>query len=136
MKRQGTFSNRPFIRWRIFSRLVAFLLVALTPIVALAFPQPPNLVAGSVTINGAAAPDGAELVVKLKVLSAGNRAELKVFATTKVAGGQYGFKPLLSVPSDDPETPEKEGAAPDELLYFFLATPQGDLGVPGDPPRF
>ena len=63
--------------------LPALLLLAALPLAVLAQPAPPHFFAGTVTINGAAAPDGTTVAA----LIGGQEA-----ASTAVANGRYNFK--------------------------------------------
>ena len=99
-------------RW---ASLIALLLVALAlpPRVmepALAFPPvQPYRPWGTVTVNGALAPDGTE-------------------ATAWIGGVQYGLTRsrdggwyAIYIPGDDPDTPTKDGGSPGEAVTFKIA---------------
>lgn len=117
--------------------LVLFGLLAIisTPVAVWAFPHPPNIFWGPVLIDDNPAPDGLQIVAKLNVRE-GNSFRLQTFSTATTFQGNYGVKDRLAINGDDPDTPEKEGAAEGEPIFFFLVTPSGELPAVQEPPTF
>ncbi|MBU0846438.1 hypothetical protein KKH23_04560 [Patescibacteria group bacterium] len=83
-----------------------------------AVPQMPHQFYGTVTIDGAAAPDG--VLVEAKI-------DGETYLSTDTLGGQYGYAPLFKVPTDDPDIVGVEGGVNGDTVEFYvggvLATP-------------
>jgi hypothetical protein len=115
--------------------LLSLLLILFTSATAQAFPQPPNIFWGPVYIGDSLAPDGLQIVAKLSIRE-GDSLRLQTFSTTTTFQGNYGTRQRLAISGDDPDTPEKEGAAEGEPVFFFLVTPEGELPAEQEPPAF
>ena len=73
--------------------------------IGLAIPSPPNYFYGSVTVNGAPAPDGTTVTAKI------NGIDVK---STTTSEGKYGYSPSFFVPDTDPST------RPGSTISFFV----------------
>lgn len=87
-----------------------------TPSVIAQLPQPPCVFYGYVTAGGKPAKDG------LNVTAAIAGTTLKW--TTQTKGGTYGWQTQGSsfflIPSDDPDTPEKDGGVTGDIVEFYV----------------
>lgn len=117
-----------FSRQRVKWTLVTLLLLAsLLASSAQAEPRlqtmPPALPAsywGTVTINGAFVPAGTELAI-------GSGGIIYATALSTIYEGSAYYR--LNVPEDDPETPERDGGQPDEVLEITVAGLRADQTV-------
>ncbi|MEK7281814.1 MAG: hypothetical protein AAB037_05665 [Chloroflexota bacterium] len=81
---------------------------------ALAVPQIPHQLYGTVTIKGSAAPAG--------VTISANIGGTQYASVTTDAQGRYGYSPsFFRVPADDPDTTAKEGGAAGETIQMYVA---------------
>lgn len=74
--------------------------------------MPPHRFYGAVTIAGQPAPDGT--LIEAKIAGA-------TYATTTTVDGKYGYAEPFYVPSDDLDTPEKDGGRPGDTVEFYVA---------------
>jgi len=79
--------------------------------VTLAMQLPPHWFRGNVTVNGNPAPDGMVVSAKIEGVEYSN-------ATT--ISGKYGADGSFYVPSDNPDTSEKEGGVGGEMVEFCV----------------
>ena len=94
--------------------LLALVLALLPPWSVFAIPQLGHYFYGDVTMGGVQAPAGTTLTAKIK----GTTLE---FSTVVDSNGHFGYSPNFSVPGDDPDTPEREGAQAGDLIEFYIA---------------
>ncbi|RKO67780.1 Ig-like domain-containing protein [Desulfofundulus salinus] len=82
---------------------------------ALALPPAPHQFYGQVTVGGAPAQQGIEVVAKI--------GGVQYEATTADAQGRYGYDidDPFYVPADDPDTLDKEGGRDGETVEFYVA---------------
>lgn len=93
--------------------LLGFLVVLIAlcaPISALP-PMPPNQFWGTATIGGTPAPDG--LIISARI----NGVE---YANTTTSDGEYGVVSAFYLPSDNPDTPEKDGGVNGDTIEFYV----------------
>ncbi len=80
---------------------------------ALAVPQMPHQLYGTVTFSGS--PASAGVAVSARIGG-------QVFASTVTdASGRYGYSPTFKVPADDPDTPTKEGGVAGDIIGVLVA---------------
>jgi len=91
--------------------VLAMVFVLAAPVSVFAVPPSPHYFYGDVTKGGAGVPEGTTVVARV----VGTALE---YVTTVDADGHYGWSPNFYVPGDDPDTPEKEGAAVGDLIEF------------------
>ena len=106
--------NREYVRvGRAVLGAALMLLLVLSQVASvLAMPQPGHYFYGTVTCEAEPLDEGTPITVKVGGLE---------FHTTVDALGRYGYSPIyFKIPADDPWTPEKEGAAPGELIEFYV----------------
>jgi hypothetical protein len=95
----------------INSLLISIAAMALFAAPAYAVPSPPNAYYGTITSDGAAAPDGLTVSAKIGDIE---------YAVTTTSGGEYGYEPWFNVPTDDLDTPEKEGGVNGDTVEFYV----------------
>jgi len=98
-------------------RLSTILILALfTTSFALVYAIPgiPHKFYGTVTIDGAPAPDGTMIYAMIETPE-----DYLIFNTT-TTGGSYGWDPTFIVPADDPDTPEIDGGLEGDYVLFFI----------------
>jgi len=99
-------------RWAFVSVLVLGLIASFVPDSIFAFPQPGHYFYGSVTIGNSSVREGTLIVARVGGLE---------YHTTTDALSRYGYHPnYFTIPADDPQTPQKEGASPGELIEFYI----------------
>ncbi|MCG2769497.1 MAG: hypothetical protein L6435_14120 [Anaerolineae bacterium] len=106
--------NREYVRvGRAVLGAALMLLLVLSQVASvLAMPQPGHYFYGTVTCEAEPLDEGTPITAKVGGLE---------FHTTVDALGRYGYSPnYFKIPADDPWTPEKEGAAPGELIEFYV----------------
>ena len=75
-------------------------------------PAPSHVFFGDVAIEDAPAPDDAVVSAKINGVT---------LATSTTVNGTYGIDtPALTVPGDDPDTPEKEGGVDGDPIIFYV----------------
>lgn len=90
--------------------LILALAVNLTAVQGIS--MPPHRFYGTVTIAGQPAPDGTLIEAKIAGVT---------YATTATVDGKYGYAEPFYVPSDDLDTPEKDGGRPGDTVEFYVA---------------
>jgi len=95
-----------------FAFLLVLSLLASLALPVLALPVMPHHFYGNVSIGGAPAPEGTEVSARIGGVE---------YASTSVdTEGRYGWDPLFYVPSDDPDTPGKDGGVPGDIVKFYV----------------
>ena len=92
--------------------LLALGLITALAVPALAVPQMPHQFYGTVSLDGALAPEGTIVSAQID--------GVEYESGTVDAEGRYGEAPLFKVPADDPGTPAKEGGVPGETVEFYV----------------
>ncbi len=96
---------------------IAFIAITILSLgIASALPQMPHQFYGTVMIDGLPAPDGMWVDIYQY------RADGSFYTTyyTQTSEGMYGWDPIFTVPSDDPDTSEIEGAVNGDILEFYV----------------
>ena len=91
--------------------LSAILMLVLLCDAAMAIPMPPHQFAGNVTIDGKPAPDGTVVSARIGGVE---------YVREETVNGKYGFREPFRVPTDDPDTAEKEGGVNGEVVEFYV----------------
>jgi len=92
----------------VLALIASFALPALA-----AVPAPPHTFKGSVTVCGEPAEEGT-------VVTATIAGAVEDWTTTVDSDGNYGYEPTFTVPSDDPETPEKDGGVGGDTVQLWV----------------
>ena len=96
------------------------LILMLTPAMVLSLAQPahaqppglPHQFYGKVTIGGNPAPSGTSIVAQI--------GGITYASTTVDSQGEYGYTPLFVIPTDNPDTPDKDGGVNGNTVQFFV----------------
>jgi methionine-rich copper-binding protein CopC len=92
--------------------LLALILIFAFAGPALAVPAQPHQFYGQVTVGGAPAPQGIEVVAKI--------GGVQYASTVTDDQGRYGYNPVFYVPADDPDTPTKDGGRNGDTVEFYV----------------
>lgn len=113
------FSSRRMKEMKFGKRIVApIAFIALTLLslgIASALPQMPHQFYGTVMIDGLPAPDGCWVDIYMEAADG-----TEFWWYTDTVAGLYGWDPIFTVPSDDPDTSEIEGGVNGEIVYFYV----------------
>lgn len=101
----------------ILPAIITVILVSLSISIAVAQPpMPPCWFYGTVTIEGLPAQDNLNVTAGIRGTN--------ITRTTKTKNGTYGWTKRGSssfyIPSDDPETPHKDGGVNDDIIEFYI----------------
>lgn len=91
--------------------LLLVMLIALCAPIAALPPMPPNQFWGTATIGGTPAPDGSIISAKIDGTE---------YANTTTSDGKYGVVSAFYLPSDNPDTLEKDGGVNGDTIEFYV----------------